>query len=423
MAQRNQATLKPADNFADAYRAFQMELTDSELLNAYYVERADRPAQKLKTMLALSEPRSQILYSGQTRSGKTTELHYLADDVKDQYYVVFLSVFRDFQPADVTTIDLLLLSATHLCDQALGDSVPISEDLQRLLSDWLLQNSSETFQTKVAEKTKGFALGAKLKYLVAELGGTYSVDSTLRTESRTRLKPRVAELAEKIGLLAEQIRQRRNRDPLIIIDDLEKVSIETQEALFFKNAPDLANLDCRIIYTINRAMYYKPEGKAIRDFFRNCVEIPYVRIATRQPGEHKEGLDLLRRLLLRRMEAKLIAEDAREKLIRCSNGVLGDLMAVAAGCCLEAYERGAGQITWQMVDRSAQTLTNNFQRMLLKDDYPLLTRIRDSKRAEPDDRLSRLMFAQAALEYEDEAGIYYDVHPAVLPLLKTPLAP
>ena len=410
--------IQPADNFDDAYRALSNRLEDCAAFRAYYVERKDSPVEMLKRRLLVADRECHILYSGQRKSGKTTELLRLAGELQDKYMVVFLSVFRDMEPSDIEPIDLLLLSATRLCEVAIKAGVKVGKDVEKDLADWLLQNSGEAFQLKVKEKTKGLSLGAKLKYLIGEVGGNYRTDSTLRTEIRTRLGPRAGELAERIEILAAKTRQTVGKDPLILIDDLEKVDLATQETLFRKHAATLTRPRCRIIYTVDKALEYEPYWNVVRASFPDPVEVPSICTVTRTGAEHEPGLALLHEILLRRIGPGLFHEDALDKLIRSCNGVLDDLLSIARLCCLAAPVENAQEINWSMVDRQYQTLTDNFRRMIPEAHFAKLGRIHATHTAERDEQLVSLLHMQAAIEYRDESGLYYGVHPAVIPLLR-----
>jgi hypothetical protein len=418
MAKSSRATpIGPADNLPDAYRALEKDLGDRELFDAYYVERADSPAERLETQLRTSDTICHVLYLGQPKSGKTTELLRLARKIEDKYFVVFLSALEDMEPSDVKPIDLLLLSATRLYEQAAKEGVKVGPDIEKDLRDWLLQNSGETFRTTIKEKTKGGGVEAGLKVVVAKLGGSFRVDSTLREEIRTRLAPRVADLCDKIEILCAKIQQKLGREPLVIIDDLEKIDLATQEVLFHKHAATLSTPGCMTIYTASKAMCYLPSWTMVKASFPAPVEVPSIRTSTRDGGPFPPGLDLLRSILLKRMKAGLLVPEALDKLVTICNGVLSDLFAVCKTCCLEAIAERAAQITWQMVDRNHQSLTDDFRRMIHSECYHMLGKVHATRTAEVSKALSELMQMQAVIEYKDEKGIYYDVHPAVVPLL------
>ncbi len=412
--------IRPADNFRDAYRALGRDLFNSDLYAAYYAERPESPVGQLKERLLTEEGPCHILYVGQRKSGKTTELLRLKEELKDDYFVVFLSVLEDMEPSDVKPVDLLLFAATRLYREAAEAGVKMGRDIEKDLAEWLLQISGDVFQTIVKEKTRGGGAGLKLKAVVAELDGGFKVNYGLRKEIRTHLAPRVAELVNQTEVICRKLKQKLGKEALVIIDDMEKaMDLEEQENMFFKHAATMSKPPCRMVYTVDRALCYLPTWKQIKASFPNSVELQSIRTMTRDDDEYAPGLDLLRGILLRRMSKDLFEPDALERVIRICNGVLSDLLSVCRNCCLDAMTtEDANRITWQMVDRNHQRLTNDFMRMIAGKYYPKLKRIHATRKAKPSTELSELLAMQAVIEYEDKAGLYYDVHPAVVPLLK-----
>jgi len=409
--------LGPAQDLAAAYRALELDLDDKPLFEAYYVERKHSPAKRLKVALNTGSAPCKILYSGQNKSGKTTELRRLERGLEGTHLVVFLSVLRDLEPGDVQALDLLLLSATKLCAEARKANVKLGRDIEKLMSDLLLQNTSEVFRTKVVSKTGGGGAGLKLGIALAELGGDYRIDQTLRTEVRQKLEPKVSQLVEVFDMVADKVRQ-SGRQPLVIVDDIEKIDVEPAEKLFRFHAATLTRPKCTMLYTVNKAMEYLPSWNAIRGSFDDAVEVYPVRIARRDGSPHDDGIELLRCILRQRMSESLFEPDAFDKVVRSCNGVLSDLLVLTRNACLTALERGSPRITWEMIDRQWQNLTINFQRMIDEPLYPMVAEVAKTREGRKDEHLSKLLFMLAVIEYRDETGIYYDVHPAVRPLLE-----
>jgi len=407
----------PAANFAAAFQALENDLEDRALFDAYYVPRKHSPAGRLKAALETGSGPCKILYSGQNKSGKTTELLRLVHDLEGTHLVVFLSVQRDMEPGDVQALDLLLLSAARLCENARKAGVKLGRELEKLMEDLLLQNTSEVFKTKVTEKAGGGGVGAKLDVALFELGGNYRIDQTLRTEVRQKLEPKVSQLVEVFDMLSAKVRQ-SGKEPLVVVDDLEKIDVEPAEKLFRLHAATLTRPRCRMIYTVHKAMEYLPSWNSIRNSFDDAVEVYPVRIAERDGSPHEEGLELLRNILRRRMGEDLFEPDAFRQVVCCCNGVLSDLLNLARKTCLSAIEAKSARIAWNVVDRHWQDLTINYQRMIDERLYPKVADVAKTREGRKDEDLSKLLHMLAVIEYRDEQGIYYDVHPAVKPLLE-----
>ena len=415
---KNMAPIGPAKDLGDAYNTVLSDLEDRDFFDAYYVNRPDSPINEVKTRIELSRTPIKILFAGQSKSGKTTELFHLIKELENEYFMVYYSVFRDMEPADIKYQDLLILATLKLAQEAIDKKVRIDGDLTRLLSDWFTQVSGEVLETKIKEKTKGRSLSAKLKFLVAEIGGSFKTNSTVRTEVRKKLEPRVGDLIEKIDLLAATIKNKTKKDPLLIIDDLEKVDMEVAEEIFYGHSQTLGRPNLRIIYTFPKPMTYTEKGRLVATQLSSPVHLPNIMTSNRKDEPEPPGLDLLRKIILMRMEESLFEPDALDYLLKTSNGVLGDLCSVLAGACITAISGGNSKIAWNDVDTHFNYLTDQFRRAVRENCYSILAQVFKEKRTDNDQNLWDMLHILAVLEYRDQEGIFYDVHPAVVPLLK-----
>ena len=82
---KNTKPIGPAKILADAYNAVLSDLEDRSLFEAYYVNRPDSPINEIKTRIELSRTPIKILFAGQSKSGKTTELFRLIKELENEY--------------------------------------------------------------------------------------------------------------------------------------------------------------------------------------------------------------------------------------------------------------------------------------------------------------------------------------------------
>ncbi|MCX6844068.1 MAG: hypothetical protein NTX53_17535 [candidate division WOR-3 bacterium] len=172
------------------------------------------------------------------------------------------------------------------------------------------------------------------------------------------------------------------------------------------------------IYTADKALVYLPTWNLVRASFPQPVEVRSLATVKRNGSPNEVGINLLKDLLLRRVQGNLFESDALKKLTEICNGVMGDLLEVAQSCCTAAMAENSQTITWDMVDRRYQGLSDNFRRMIDETEYPRLAEIHKTREAKKDASLGSLLFMHAVIEYRDAQGLYYDVHPAIVPILK-----
>ena len=407
---------QPASNFTDAFNLLLKELKEKKLYDAYYVYREESPIDELKARLVMDASPLKILYSGHGKSGKTTELFRLIFELQDKYFIVFYSILQEMEISDIEYVDVLLFVAFKLWESALEKNLKIDKEIVSDFNDWLEQITSEVILTRVEEKTKRKELGAKLKYLIGEVGTIIRTDKTSRDEIRKRLSPRTSEVIERIDILIESITQQTNKSPLVIIDDLEKADLAIGEQLFFQHSQSLIRPSCKIVYTVPISLIYSGNFRQVETRFPQPVVLPMIRTKEEDGSIFQPGIDLLKRIIQQRVSEDLFESDALVHLVKSCNGVLSDLLSGAATCCVKAESRGKKKITWDIVDEVCEQFTRTYRRMLLEKYYPKLDEIYKTKRTKNDQDLRDLLHMLATIEYEQ--GEYYNVHPAIVPILK-----
>ena len=294
---KGSTAISPAKNLADAYNAILSDLEDRDLFDAYYVNRLDSPIEEIKKRIITSLTPVKILFAGQPKSGKTTELFRLIKELEDKCFIIYYSVYRDMEPADLKYEDLLLLSAIKLSEEAIDRKIKIDKDVTKLLTDWFVQISGEVVETRIKEKKKGLEVGANFKFLVAKLGLGFKTSSEVRTEIRKKLEPRVGEIIEKIDILSAIVKNETQKDPLLIIDDLEKVDLEVAKDIFFGHAQTLGKPNLKTIFLFSKSMTYTEEGRIVASQLSKPIHLPNIMTSNREGKPRDKGLELLRQII------------------------------------------------------------------------------------------------------------------------------
>ena len=97
--------------------------------------------------------------------------------------------------------------------------------------------------------------------------------------------------------------------------------------MFIRNAQLLAGIKANIIYTIPLFTFYCPSASVLRAQFDHAFSLPMVKVI--QPeGGRAPGFETVRKLVLKRLEERLIAKDALDLLIEKTGGVLRHVFEV-----------------------------------------------------------------------------------------------
>jgi len=404
-----------ATNFRDAYNKLRLELITEEDFKAYYVPREDSPVVELREGILMDASPSKRLFTGLRASGKTTELRRLSFELKDDYFVVYFSTMEELSLVDIDYKDVLLSMVLQTLRAVEERGVDISQDIVEDMCLLLKQISGELVVSRVEKKTRSLSVGAMLKALIAEVGGRYKSEVETRKEIRAKTEYMVQDLIQRFNLLIGELRLRVGKPLLIIVDDLEKADLELAERIFYKHAFTLAQLNCKVVFTIPVSLVYAPSWKQIEiSFLTPPCFLPLKAVKTKEGEKDREGIDFLKSIVLKRVSGELFEDSALEMLAKWSGGVVVDFLRMVWGCCVKAQARSLEKVNENVAGECFDSLVDDFWRPLKEDFYPKLVEVYENKQAKNvknDEALRHLLYLCAVLEYDKRR--WYDVHPAI----------
>ena len=215
---------------------------------------------------------------------------------------------------DIETIDILTIIYLQLIYSLKKEAKPI-ESLLRSFGE-LLKNIKEKLNV---ELEAGFNLLESISFKI-------KVESESRETIRVEFRKQVKTIQKNIYKACEEIREKTRKDILIIIDDLDKIQDEaTTKKIFFKETHMLTMPEAKIIFTFPLATYYSPEFVHITNKFTHEF-IRLVNLYDIMKNYQESSLDILKKLVLKRIDEKLIPDEAMKYLIDNSGGLLRDLV-------------------------------------------------------------------------------------------------
>lgn len=245
-------------------------------------------------------------------------------------------------------------------------------------------------------------------------------------------------MLDLINLIATEIMLACNKKIVVIIDDLDKVSLAKVEEIFKYNIKVLLEAKFIVIYTIPIATirdgvlssYMKNE--AGNRFFVMPVLKMYAKGDSHKPDSQpvKITMNKLREILRRRIDDDLIDEDVAIKICLYSGGVIRELIRIAQECCrlmllqlrrkLKNQESIEGlRIDNTIIDKALNQLRNSMAITLSKTDRDILIQTYNNYR--PDDPKEQnfldLLHNIVAIEYRNDET-WYDLHPLIIMQLK-----
>jgi phenylpyruvate tautomerase PptA (4-oxalocrotonate tautomerase family) len=281
----------------------------------FHVERAGKPLNRLiRALMRQHRQPPKYFFSGHRGCGKSTELNRLKadDEINKRFFIVKYSV-------------------KDVCDGS-----RIEHDMEKT--------------TSAGVSMKG-GIGAFFLSLQAKIRSEH----TTRELIRKQIEPKLSELIDKVNLIIADIEGKEKKRVLVIIDDLDKPSLEQAKEIFYSNNTAITQPACYIVYTVPISIFFAPEFTAIRErrFF-----LPNIKLHTKKDrnGIDKDGYELMRTFVYKRMKEELIEPEALDLAIKMSGGVFREgarIMQIAAD---SAIENERGRILKKDVERAEREI-------------------------------------------------------------------
>lgn len=384
----------------------------------FYVNRPGEPLGNLKKALLLSSKfgrTPKFFFSGHRGSGKSTEMNRLAADpeVREQFVVIHYSI-RDYADVnDLNYLDVLFTLGAQMFMQYTNPDGAYRGKLKPALLKEL-----EGLQGRISEQVRvtnkeGLA-ESEANFNAYFLKAMFKIkqEESSRREIRNILEPRSSEWIQQINLIASNIVSNEKKQVLVIIDDLDKPSLETARSLFHQHVGSLHQPAFPVIYTVPIAVFFTHQFISISE---GRQFLPSVKLFTPEGKKVTENFSLMRQMVAARMDRNLIANDALDHVVEMSGGIVRDLTRMIQMAALEAMLDDREQIELSDVTRASSELRNEFRRMLTQEDLDALRQLGNGEEVPPE-RKAPLLFISAAVEYQN-AKTWEAVHPVVKQLL------
>jgi len=384
----------------------------------FYVLRPDNPADRLRRILLRPyHVPPKLFFSGHRGCGKSTELARLAadPDIRARFFPVHFSI-RD--EADINNLDfrdLLLILGGQLYHQYKDKGGKLPAQLLKELDQWRGQVETH-IQTTLVGKIPEAELEAGLEMFFAKLGAKIKLEPVTRQELHQVFERSITDLIDVINKIAIAILAKEKRPPLILIDDLDKPSLDVARKIFFDHRETIIQPVCPIIYTVSSPLFYGPEFQAIRD---QAVFLPNIKLHSQGKAKQldEKGYATLQDAVGRRMDPALIAEDALKFAVAMSGGVFRELVRILRNAVDRALEAGRERIVLDDVAASTAEIRGEYRRILTAEQREMLRQIHRSNQLDDPAKAAELLQLLAVLEYADREP-WYDIHPALEQLLK-----
>ncbi|MCD4844818.1 MAG: AAA family ATPase [Methanosarcinales archaeon] len=383
----------------------------------FHVEREGKPLNRLiRALLRQHRQPPKYFFSGHRGCGKSTELNRLAadDEIKKKYFIVKYSIKDVCDIHNLDYVDVLFSIGAQLFLQYKDAGKELRSELVKDLEAW---KNSIVEHVDVEETSLEASVGGGLSVFFLSILAKIRAEDTSRKTIRQIIEPKLSELIEKINLIIADISGKEKKDVLVLIDDLDKPSLEQAKKIFYDNHTAITQPICNIVYTVPISIFFAQEFTAIRE---NRFFLPNIKLHNKNDRKsmYQPGYDLLKMFIFKRMKETLIEPETINLAITMGAGVFREsarIMQIAADSAIE-HERG--RIIKEDVERAEQEIRSDFKRILRTEDYDILKELYENNEIRGIERIGHLLHNLSVLEYVNDE-IWCDIHPTLEKILKT----
>jgi len=389
----------------------------NEEIDSFYVPGPPTSLSGLRKQLANSTAHDKILFTGPRGCGKTEELMRLSIDLQERFFIneSFRSVILHY--FNFHYVDLLLAITASLFGKTVEKNIRIEGKFIEDLVKW----SKKILSATNADVNQGDLSAKNLSSFFSSLLFKITFHGPFKNEIRAYFGQNLNDLMDIVDQMIRQVEKATSKQVLIIVDNLERMPRENVIEFFIHNGDILTQLKCKIIYSIPLDCYYLPEIRQNLDSkFDGFYYMHNITIKTKSGLKAEEGISFLEKVLFKRLPEYLIEPDALDKAVRMSGGNLREFLFLIRDAGFEALTLEKEKIGINEVDGIIPEIRNRWIRMLRKNDYTFLDRIRREKEINLDlesEQFLTHISSGSIIQYEND-GVWYGLHPIVEELLR-----
>ena len=352
-----------------------------------------------------ADPFAKVLLAGHIGVGKSTELHNLYQEMKDDRFVIWCSIAQTLGAHNADTFSLLvaiLEASIRAWIEQLGDLPPgLVEELVDHIRDLFPPKKRPLKSAPVGVFFIDPGLGKSIERLWKILGERESGHrvvitgkelSTLYSEMLQRLALRhvaedqlavfdISSFALSCEVLLKELANSAGKPVLLVIDDLDKIrNAEAQEDVFLDRAMAWMRLPCAVAATLPLEALFSPRGREL-DHVWGDVHILDPLPIPELPGHGLEDRELQFYLaVLRSVNAQDVFTGLQcRKLAHLASGLPRAFVNAAAACVRYAIDAGEEHVRDHHLDLVQQDLVARTRGRLNDSDYEALVAVLDTK--------------------------------------------
>ena len=422
---------KKAKSLPDIVNVFHPKALTAEQTEYYQPTAAVRSGENyeyyddLYGRINMSANNMHILVVGHGGCGKSTELHMLARQLRDNGSpAIIIEALDDLNLNDFTYIDIFVLIVKRLAEYAENNNYNIDK---KIISAFKTAMSTKTTQEfweagTAASLETGASASVNLLFIIqlmAKITASLKMGSGIKEELRSEMKPKMADITEAVNAFIDNLnglieKKGFRGKVVIIIDGLEKCTQDCVKKLFIDDVSSIKQINTHMVISCPISLYRSSDAALLTNNFDTVEVMPMIKThnadADRSPN-HK-GINVIKELILKRVEDTCFEESALEQLITMSGGNLRDTCYLVKNCAHVAYMRKHVAIDMACVDYTLNKYAADLFLRIDTDYYPVIKEIVAGNYMHKNNKaLIELLYAGAVFEYNGERWV--DLHPLI----------
>lgn len=434
---KKEYVMKKATKIEDMINTFDIRPLDTPSnIDEFYVDvseaRGEDTAAKLELILNQSNRNyNKFLFGGHYGCGKSTELNRLAKKLDGEYFIIMYSIGEYADYVGVSFVDIVFSILKNISEAASKSNIEIESNiLEDIRNYWESERVfSSTQEDDLNTSSEMSAGGSFLNILSAKLKLYLQSSSTVKDEVVRRVNPSITSLVGMVNNFLDDFQKKMvDKKLLLIIDDLDKVSLQKANEIFIDNSKNISSLHITAIYTFPIYLYYSADFRCIQGDFEAPFLLSMIKVKLKNGQDYEKGIKSLENIIYKRAEKQLFERDVVSFVIKKSGGCIRTVFRLLREAALKAEMVYMAQerITGNEIDDSRKRISmsdvayayrsykSDMERVINKNCFELLSDIYRTKQPVIDGdntMVMDLLKTQAVIEYNGER--WCDLNPAV----------
>ena len=233
-------------------------------------------------------------------------MNKLQREIRDDFIVVNFSAVKELDQVNINYVELFVLAMEKLFEVVGRENLNIDPLLFESVQQWSSSAEIEKIRKLTGEALLEVSAEARVSAplfarFFAKMRASGNASYSTKKTVIANIEPRISDLIGNCNALIREIKGKLpecgKQGLIIIIEDLDKLSVDKAEELFFNHSHILSTLQTHVIFTFPISLRYHPLATVITGNFDEDFELPMIEVHDKQ-GKPFSGREVMRQIVL-----------------------------------------------------------------------------------------------------------------------------